>query len=61
MNLFKLNFNKNFNVFIKENAFKNVACKIPAISSWCQCGNPVKTGWERVYIFHDRDESSPWN
>ena len=39
MNKLQLNFNRNSNIFIQENAFENVVCEMAAILFWPQCVN----------------------
>ena len=34
---FHWNFNQYTTIFIQQNACENVICKVPSISSWCQC------------------------
>ena len=47
-NILKWHFNRNSYIFIQENAFKNVVCKMMAILSWPRCVNWV---WPRDAIW----------
>ena len=40
-NKLQWNLSQNSNIFIKENAFENVVCKLAFILSWPQCVNPL--------------------
>ena len=41
MNKRQWNFNRNWNIFIKKNAFENIVCEIASILSRPQCVNMV--------------------
>ena len=40
-NIFQSNFNRNWNIFIQENALENVVCKMSSILSQPQCVNTL--------------------
>ena len=39
MNKLQWNFNRNSNIFIRENTFESVVCEMAAMLSWPQCVN----------------------
>ena len=42
------NFNRKLNIFIQENAFQNVVCKMVTILSWPQCVNWKSSSYEII-------------